>query len=150
MIATGIANWAKVLPEQLVTNDSYKDYNFWSIDLEVSDKESNRLKKEGLRPWFRGGEEETNIYKFLRREKSTKGKELGPPKIVDANKNAWVNGEIGNGSEVKVSFFAYDHAMVKKAGLGKSLNAVQVLSHIAYEGGSGISEFDDMGSEDEL
>ena len=33
MIATGKAQWAKVLPHQLVTNDNYKDFNFWSLDL---------------------------------------------------------------------------------------------------------------------
>ena len=151
VIATGKAQWAKVLPHQLVTNDNFKDYNFWSLDLEVTDKERDRLKKEGLRPWHRGGEEETNIFKFTRKETSSKGKELGPPKVVDANKNAWSNGEIGNGSLVKVSFFTYEHAMTKKAGLGKSLNAIQVVDLVPYEGGAGVSEFDDMGGDsDEL
>ncbi len=151
MIATGTANWAKILPHQLVTNDNYKDFNFWSLDLEVTDKEKNRLKKEGLRPWHRGGEEETNIFKFTRKETSSKGKELGPPQIVDANKNAWDNGEIGNGSQVKVSFFTFEHAMSAKAGLGKSLNAVQIIEHVPYEGGAGVSEFDAVDSDlDEL
>ena len=151
VIATGKAQWAKVLPHQLVTNDNFKDYNFWSLDLEVTDKERDRLKKEGLRPWHRGGEEETNIFKFTRKETSSKGKELGPPNVVDANKNAWSNGEIGNGSLVKVSFFTYEHAMTKKAGLGKSLNAIQVVDLVPYEGGAGVNEFDDMGGDlDEL
>lgn len=151
VIATGKAQWAKVLPHQLVTNDNFKDYNFWSLDLEVTDKERDRLKKEGLRPWHRGGEEETNIFKFVRKETSSKGKELGPPKVVDSNKNAWNNGEIGNGSLVKVSFFTYEHAMSKKAGLGKSLNAIQVVDLVPYEGGAGVNEFDDMGGDlDEL
>ena len=151
VIATGKAQWAKVLPHQLVTNDNFKDYNFWSLDLEVTDKERDRLKKEGLRPWHRGGEEETNIFKFTRKETSSKGKELGPPKIVDANKNVWDNGEIGNGSLVKVSFFTYEHAMTSKAGLGKSLNAVQVVDLVPYEGGAGVNEFDSMGNDlDEL
>ena len=151
VIATGKAKWAKVLPHQLVTNDNFKDYNFWSLDLEVTDKERDRLKKEGLRPWHRGGEEETNIFKFTRKETSSKGKELGPPKIVDANKNVWDNGEIGNGSLVKVSFFTYEHAMTSKAGLGKSLNAVQVVDLVPYEGGAGVNEFDDMSNDlDEL
>ena len=145
MIATGKAQWAKVLPHQLVTNDNYKDFNFWSLDLEVTDKEKDRLKKEGLRPWHRGGEEETNIFKFTRKETSSKGKELGAPKIVDANKNTWAGGEIGNNSLVKVSFFTYEHAMTKKAGLGKSLNAVQVIEHVPYEGGAGVNEFEDEG-----
>ena len=61
------------------------------------------------------------------------------------NKNIWADGEIGNGSLVKVSFFTYEHAMVKKAGLGKSLNAVQVIKHVPYEGGSGVNEFEDEG-----
>jgi hypothetical protein len=145
MIATGTAQWAKILPHQLVTADQYKAYNYWSIDLEVSDKEKKRLIKEGLRPYHKDGETETNIFKFQRKEVSSKGNELGAPTIVDANKNPWGNGEIGNGSQVKISFFAYEHAMTKKFGLGKALNAVQVIDHVAYEGGAGVSEFEAVG-----
>ena len=144
MIATGKARWAKVLPHQLVTTDKFKDYNFWSLDLEVTDKEKDRLKKEGFRAWHKGGEEESNIFKFIRKETSSKGKELGAPKVVDANKNLWADGEIGNGSLVKVSFFPFEHPNTAKVGLGKSLNAVQVIEHVPYEGG-GLGEFEDEG-----
>jgi len=144
MIATGKARWAKVLPHQLVTTDKFKDYNFWSLDLEVTDKEKDRLKKEGFRAWHKGGEEESNIFKFIRKETSSKGKELGAPKIVDVNKNLWADGEIGNGSLVKVSFFPFEHPNTAKVGLGKSLNAVQVIEHVPYEGG-GLGEFEDEG-----
>ncbi len=144
MIATGKARWAKVLPHQLVTTDKFKDYNFWSLDLEVTDKEKDRLKKEGFRAWHKGGEEESNIFKFIRKETSSKGKELGAPKVVDVNKNLWADGEIGNGSLVKVSFFPFEHPNTAKVGLGKSLNAVQVIEHVPYEGG-GLGEFEDEG-----
>ena len=142
MIATGKAQWAKVLPHQLVVEDQYKDYNYWSLDLEVTDKEKKRLVKEGLRPYYKNGEEETNIFKFQRKEVSGKGKELGAPILVDADKNPWDSGEIGNDSDVKVSFFAFEHAMTPKFGLGKSLNAVQIINHVPYTGGgSGVGEF---------
>ncbi len=145
MLATGTAQWAKVLPHQLVTNDQYKDYNYWSLDLEVSNKEKKRLVAEGLRPYFKDGEQETNIFKFQRKEVSSKGNELGAPTVVDANKNPWDNGELGNGSKVTVSFFTFEHAMTNKYGLGKSLNAIQVVDHVPYEGGSGVSEFEAVG-----
>ena len=147
MIATGTAQWAKVLPNQLVTNDQYKDYNYWSIDLEVDAKEKKRLVKEGLRPYFKGGKEETNIFKFQRKETTQAGKENGAPQVVDANKNPWSDGELGNGSKVKISFFAFEHAMVESAGLGKILNAIQVIEHVPYEGRSGVSEFEAVGTE---
>jgi len=149
MIATGKAQWAKVLPNQLVTNDQFKDYNYWSIDLEVDAKEKKRLMKEGLRPYFKGGKEETNIFKFQRKETTRAGKENGAPTVVDANKNPWNNGEIGNGSKVKLSFFPFDHAMTDSAGIGKILNAIQVIDHVAYEGASGVSEFEAEGVETE-
>jgi len=41
--------------------------------------------------------------------------------------------------------------MTAKAGLGKSLNAVQVIDLVPYEGGAGVNEFDDVGGDlDEL
>ena len=60
------------------------------------------------------------------------------------NKNLWADGEIGNGSLVKVSFFPFEHPNTAKVGLGKSLNAVQVIEHVPYEGG-GLGEFEDEG-----
>jgi len=146
MIATGKAQWAKVLPHQLVVGDQYKDYNYWSLDLEVSDKEKKRLVKEGLRPYHKDGEVETNIFKFQRKETSAKGKENGAPTIVDGEKNPWDGSEIGNDSLVKVSFFAFEHAMTKKFGLGKMLNAIQVVDLVPYAGGSGVSEFANEGA----
>lgn len=147
MIATGKATWAKVLPHQLVSEDQYRDYNYWSIDLEVTDKEKSRLKKLNLRPYHKDdGETETNIYKFMRRETTKTGKELGAPTVVDADKNPWNNGEIGNGSVVNVSFMTYEHPKTKKFGLGKALNAIQVVEHVPYEGAGGVSEFDAVGT----
>jgi len=148
MLATGKAQWAKVLPNQLVTNDDYKDYNYWSIDLEVTDDEKKRLVSEGLRPYYKDGEQETNIFKFFRKEVSNKGKEMFAPTIVDAKKNAWEGGQIGNGSLVKISFYTFEHAMSKKFGLGKTLNAIQVLEHVPYEGASGVSEFESVGEDE--
>ena len=146
MIATGKASWAKVLPHQLVTEDQYRDFNYWSIDLEVTDAEKKRLKGLNIRPYHKDdGETETNIYKFLRKEVTAKGKEMGPPTIVDKSKNPWNNGELGNGSEVNVSFHTFEHAKTKKFGLGRSLNAVQVVKHIPYAGASGVGEFDGDG-----
>ena len=143
MIATGKAQWAKVLPHQLVTDDKYKDFNYWSLDLVVTDTEKKRLKGLNLRPYHKDdGETETNIYKFLRKEVTANGKENGAPTVVDNDKNPWNNGELGNDSVVNVSFYTYEHPKTKKFGLGKGLNAIQVVEHIPYAGASGVSEFD--------
>ena len=148
MIATGTANWAKVLPHQLVTNDQYRDYNYWSIDLEVSDEEKARLLAANVKPY-----KDTNTFKFLLKEKTAKGKDNNPPTIVDAAKNMWDKGEIGNGSKVNVSFFTYEHMATPTTGLGKQLKAIQVVEHVPYAGagGSGVDEFatlEDNGSEE--
>ena len=146
MIATGKASWAKVLPHQLVTQDEYRDYSYWSIDLEVSDKEKKRLKELNLRPYHKDdGETETNIYKFMRRESNKSGRVNTPPTIVDANKNPWSNDEIGNGSTINVSFYTYEHAKTKKFGLGKGLNAIQVVDLVPYAGAGGVSDFEAVG-----
>jgi len=82
----------------------------------------------------------------MRRETTKTGKELGAPTVVDADKNPWNNGEIGNGSVVNVSFMTYEHPKTKKFGLGKALNAIQVVEHVPYEGAGGVSEFDAVGT----
>jgi hypothetical protein len=141
MIATGTANWAKVLPHQLVTNDQFRDYNYWSIDLEVSDEEKARLLAAGLKPY-----KDTNTFKFMLKEYTGKGKKNEAPTIVDGAKRPWANGEIGNGSKVNVSFFTYEHQASKMHGLGKQLKAIQVIEHVPYGNGggaaTGVSEFD--------
>jgi hypothetical protein len=139
MIAEGTAQWAKVLPHQLVKKDKYKDYNYWSIDLEVSDKERKRLEEAGLKSY-----KNSNVFKFELKEYTSKGKQNEAPVIVDAAKREWTKGEIGNGSKVRVSFFAYEHQASGMHGLGKQLKAIQVIEHVPYGngGGAGVSEFD--------
>ena len=140
MIATGTANWAKVLPHQLVTNDQYRDYSYWSIDVEVDDDEKARLLAANIKPY-----KDTNTFKFLLKEKTAKGTDNQPPMIVDAAKRPWDKGEIGNGSKVNVSFFTYEHQATPMHGLGKQLKAIQVVEHVPYagaNGGAGVSEFD--------
>jgi hypothetical protein len=147
MIATGKASWAKVLPHQLVTQDEYRDYSYWSIDLEVSDAEKKRLKGLNLRPYHKDdGETETNIYKFMRRESNKSGKVNTSPTIVDADKNPWGSEEIGNGSTINVSFYTYEHPKTKKFGLGKGLNAIQVVELVPYAGAGGVSDFEAVGT----
>ena len=147
MIATGKAQWAKVLPHQLVTQDDYQDFEYWSIDLEVTDAEKARLKGLNLRPYHKDdGETETNTYKFMRRATIKSGKEQTPPTIVDADKNPWDGGEIGNDSTVNISFYTYEHQKSKKFGLGKGLNAIQVVEHVPFAGAGGVSDFDAVGT----
>jgi hypothetical protein len=137
LIATGTAQWAKVLPHQMVTNDPYRDYSFWSIDLEVDDKEKERLAEENIKPY-----KDSNTFKFLLKEKNGKGVDNEPPRIVDAAKRPWSNGEIGNGSQVNVMFYAYPHKASDMHGWGKQLKAVQVVEHVPYAGNSNYVDFD--------
>jgi len=139
IVTEGTAQWAKVLPHQMVTNDQYADYNYWSIDVTVSDEERKRLEKMNIK----GTEKDPNTFKMKLKEYTAKGKQNDAPTIVDSAKRVWENGEIGNGSKVKVSFYVYDHQASKRYGLGKRLKAIQVLEHVPYTGGgSGLSEFE--------
>jgi hypothetical protein len=137
LVARGTANWAKVLPHQLVTNDPYRDYNFWSIDLEVDDQEKAKLLAENIKPY-----KDTNTFKFMLKETSSKGKQNEPPQIVDASKHPWTNGEIGNGSKVNVKFYAYPHKASDAHGWGKMLKAIQVVDHVPYSGGGTSVDFE--------
>jgi len=138
MIATGTAQWAKVLPHQLVKNDKFVDYNYWSIDLEVDDKERKRLEAAGLK----GSQKNPNSFKFKLKEYSSKGNQNQPIRIVDAAKREWTKGEIGNGSKVVIAFETYEHQASKMYGMGKFPKAIQVLEHVPYAGNSGVDEFD--------
>lgn len=139
VVTEGTAQWAKVLPNQLVMNDQFVDYNYWSIDVEVDDKERKRLNALGLK----GTTKNPNVFKLKLKQYGFGGKENNPPKIIDAAKRDWTDGEIGNGSKVKVSFYVFEHQASKMHGLGKRLKAIQVLEHVPYTGGgSALSEFE--------
>lgn len=145
-IATGKAEWARVLGP--ASQNDFEEAPLWSIDLRVDDEEKERLEDLGLKPKIK----DDHVFNFKRKLLRKDGQENTAPNVVDSSKKAWAEDKlIGNGSVVKVAFNTYEHKMQKQYGLGKGLTAVQVLEHVPYAGGGGVSEFDDeTGATDEF
>lgn len=137
-VAKGTAEWARILGP--ATQNEFEEAPVWSIDLRVDDEEKDRLEELGLKPKQKDDHVFNFKQKLLRKDGVTENR---PPSVVDGAKNPWPEDKlIGNGSVVKVAFNTYEHKMVSKFGLGKGLQAVQVLEHVEYSGGGGVSEFD--------
>jgi hypothetical protein len=136
-VAKGVAYWAGVLGEPKA--DKFDDALKWSLDLEVDDEERARLVGLGIK----SKENNPNVFVFKRYLINKKtGNNNPPPNVVDAGKNPWDQESlIGNGSKVNVAFNTYPHPMDSKTGLGKGLQAVQVMEHVPYGVGSGLAEF---------
>ena len=118
----------------------------YSIDLKVDDEERDRLIASGIKP----KQKDANVFVFKRKPLTAKGNHLPAPTVVDENKHGWDNAVmIGNGSQVKVAYSTYEHQATDKYGLGKSLDAVQVLNLVAYAGGgNALDEFEAVTKED--
>lgn len=129
--AEGVIEWAKILGDPWMDKEFPVIGGQWSVDLIVSNKERKRLETIGLK----GSEKEPNRFKFKRNGISKRtGKHLKPPVVVDSDKTPWDTTElIGNGSEGKVKFFAYEHKFTKQYGLGKGIEVVQVTNHVPYD-----------------
>jgi len=112
----------------------------YSIDLKVTDEERDRLIESGLKP----KQKDANVFVFKRKPVTAKGNTMPAPVVVDAFKNGWDSTvRIGNNSKVKVAYSTYEHHKTDEHGLGKSLDAVQVMELVAYSGGNNaIDEFD--------
>lgn len=138
-VAHGKAYWAQVLGNAV--QGEYDNEPLWKIELHVTDEERERLEGLGIK----GKQKDPNVFVFKRALKNKKtGKDNVPPSVVDSSKNTWDEAKlIGNESEVNVAFSTYPHPMDKQHGLGKGLQAVQVLNHVAYGGGAGVDEFAD-------
>ena len=89
-------------------------------------------------------QKDNNIFTFKRKPITAKGNHLPAPTVVDENKHGWDSTiKIGNGSKVKVAYNTYEHQATDKFGLGKSLEAVQILELVEYAGGSNsLDEFE--------
>lgn len=55
------------------------------------------------------------------------------PVVIDAKRQPWCGDEIGNGSEVKLSFGYYDWAQPEGVGITLTPKAAQVLHFVPYE-----------------
>ena len=118
----------------------------YSIDLKVDDEERDRLIASGIKP----KQKDANVFVFKRKPMTAKGNHLPAPTVVDEHTHGWDStGRIGNGSQVKVAYSTYEHQATDKYGLGKSLDAVQVLNLVAYAGGgNALDEFEAVTKED--
>lgn len=136
----GILEWAKVFEE----NRDQGEYDVetdgaTTVDLIMSDEVLQKMKDAGIRkqpkvdPDGRG-----HKVKFKRawRDKYDREWAAGPPSVYGPSGKDWSladDGEIGNGSVGVVYVEVYD----TKMGKGCRLSGVQVIDHVAYEGGAG-------------
>jgi hypothetical protein len=138
MIAQGKAEWARILGS--ATQNEFEEAPLWSIDLRVEDEEKTRLEGLGLKPKTK----DDHVFNFKQKLLRKDGTENSGPNVVDVSKQPWPEDNlVGNGSLVKVAFNTYEHKMTSQYGLGKGLQAVQVLEHVAYGGSGGVGEFAD-------
>jgi hypothetical protein len=119
-----------------------RKYNQWSIKLEISKAEADKLRAVGLKVnneviEDENGEQRIALTRRFTRNlinKSTK-EENEAPFCVDAGKNPFLGNRcgIGNGSEVIVLHrpFKWDNDFGK--GVGSDLKGVQILKLIPYE-----------------
>ena len=117
----------------------------YSIDLKVTDEERDRLIASGIKP----KQKDANVFVFKRKPITAKGNHMPAPTVVDENKHGWDSTiKIGNGSQVKVAYSTYEHQATEQFGLGKSLDAVQVINLVEYSGGgNALDEFDAVAKE---
>lgn len=84
-------------------------------------------------------------FRFKKNETTKKGNTLSPPAVYDAKKGPWPEGTlIGNGSIIKVAFSPWGwEDMTGRKGISLSLEAVQVLDLVPYEGKDPRDAFDE-------
>lgn len=135
---TGIAEWAKVFPQNRDMNGFegvYKDCNgACTIDMILDDQgmdtlQASRSMKRGSKdPQGRG----TKV-KFVRKYDTGKDWDSGAPEVVKADGSAWDidnDGLIGNGSTVEVELSVYDTS--RPSIVGTRLDKVTVLDRVDY------------------
>lgn len=84
-------------------------------------------------------------FRFKKNETTKKGNVLTAPAVYDARKGPWPEGTlIGNGSTIKVAFSPWGwEDMTGRKGISLSLEAVQVLDLVPYEGKDPRDAFDE-------
>lgn len=127
--ASGLAKWARVFEHN---KDVYNGEERYTIDLEMTEAEAQKLKDTGsrLRPKVTKDEVTGNLVytvKF-RRDVTHRIPEFGgTPNVIDAEGNP-VTDLIGNGSKIVIKYCVYD----TKMGKGTRLEAVRVDELVKY------------------
>ena len=86
------------------------------------------------------------VLNLKRKAKDSKGADMTPVRVVDANKAPVDGGSIGNGSKGNVIVWQYEYDFGGRKGVGSSLTAVQVMELVKYERTSDV-DFDAVSSE---
>lgn len=73
------------------------------------------------------------VSNLKRKAKDSKGADMTPVRVVDANKAPLDGGSIGNGSKGNVIVWQYEYDFGGRKGVGSSLTAVQVTDLVKYE-----------------
>ena len=81
------------------------------------------------------------VLNLKRKAKDSKGADMTPVRVVDANKAPVDGGSIGNGSKGNVIVWQYEYDFGGRKGVGSSLTAVQVMELVKYERTSDV-DFD--------
>lgn len=143
-VIQGKANWAKL---RTAENTFDPDKPRYSIDVALTKAGVEQLKKEGVslkeKDEYKVGEYTgayVSMYKDQFITKSGKIIELSKPRVIDAQKNDISSKLIGNGSLVKVSYYAKEWTFAKKTGVRAVLKDVQVLNLIEYGDGDEFEE----------
>ena len=135
MLTKGIVTW-----DSVTTPDS--KYNCWSITIEVSKEEADKLKAVGLSPKLKEVDDalirtwKCSRYQ-VKRGKGGGGKNPAPV-VVDAELNPF-SSPLGKGSEVVIQHRPYPWDNKHGKGVGSDLQGVQVVNYVEPE----ISESED-------
>jgi hypothetical protein len=130
LIVTGTAKWAKVQEVDRRFPDEKTGGGTWSINVELDAAGVKTVKDAGMGHRLKETEEGTKYIQLKRKEKKYTGELREPPKVIDAETNAF-KGLIGNGSKVKVLAYTYDNKQTKKS--EAMLDTVQVLELVPYK-----------------
>ena len=128
-VVKGKAFWAKL---ENPTNQFDPDKPRWSIDVSL-DKEGLAVINEAGIPIKNKNDDRGQFASFRRDKFLSNGVELTKPRLIDAKKNDISGTLIGNGSVVKVSFYAKEYNVNGRQGVRGVLKDVQVLSLVPYE-----------------
>jgi hypothetical protein len=155
LIIQGIAHWAKIVGDPQPGYD--KTQKEWSLDLEIDEATIEKLKEVGLGHKVKTSKGDSP-YTFIqfKRKALKKDQATGqmvpakPIKIVDAQKRAWDETLIGNGSLLNVSFMVNEVPYNGRIHLKPGIVGVQVVKLVEYEGREDFEEYpvDDDGNED--
>lgn len=141
LLVTGLSSYAKILGDPV---DNYlKDNKEWTFDLQINQETVRELKAQGLGKIIKtkdGYLDDEPFLRFKQKYNLGNGRTAKPIKVVDRNGKEWdQEALIGNGSVLRVRFSVKDYGTT----VGVYPQAVQVVKHVAYNGGADFPEIED-------